>query len=59
MNEFVIQETVLIHNDNCYYISIDRGVSLTMYAPSRKGGGQVSFTFLLCITCKKGGRGCS
>ena len=33
------------------------GLPLIVYAPRGRGGGQVSYTFLLCITCKKGGRG--
>ena len=33
-----------------------RGLPLITYAPrERGGGGQASYTFLLCITCKKGG----
>ena len=33
-----------------------RGLPLITYAPRGRGGGQVSHTFLLRITCKKGGR---
>ena len=34
-----------------------RGLPLITYAPRGKGGGQVSYTFSLRITCKKGGGG--
>ena len=57
MNEIVIQEIVLIHNDDCYYISIDRGVSLTMYAPRRKGGGSSRFSISIVYYMQKRGKG--
>ena len=35
----------------------DRGLPFSTYTPRGKGGGQVSYTFPLRITCKKGGGG--
>ena len=31
-----------------------RGLQFSTYAPVGGGGGQASYTFPLCITCKKG-----
>ena len=36
---------------------IIRGLPLITYAPRGRGGGRASYTFLLRITCKKGGEG--
>ena len=34
-----------------------RGLPFSMYAPRREGGGQVSYTYPLRISCKKRERG--
>ena len=39
------------------FSGITRGLPLITYAPRGRGGGQASYTFLLGITCKKGGGG--
>ena len=36
-------------------IFVERGLPLITYVPRGMGGGRVSYTFLLGITCKKGG----
>ena len=40
-----------------YALFCPRGLPLITYAPTGRGGVQVSHTFLLRITCKKGERG--
>ena len=52
---YVHERDVLISID--YVSAYTWGRPLITYAPRGRGGGQVSFTFPVRITCKKEGRG--
>ena len=46
------------HNSGCPHVTLCKwGLPFSTYAPGGRGGVQVSYTFPLRITCKKGGKG--
>ena len=55
-HEIVRREKNIFGENGSSKLIIDKGLPFSTYAPRGRERGQVSYTFPLSITCKKGGR---